>query len=237
MNTIRFDAGNRGVKDAGWLRSNFFFSFSSFQDPTRSAFGSIQAFNDDYLAPGKGFGIHPHINMEIISIMLKGSMTHKDSMGYDAVVSEDWVQIMSAGSGLYHEEHAAGEEEVNFLQIWIEPKQQNIRPRYQSRYFPKEKRRNQLTTVIWNEEGAGHCWINQNARLSLGLFDAGQQVLYTFHAENKCLFLFCISGTLEVAGETLNARDGLGIWNTNTLSISCSTEAEFLLIEAPVNQK
>src|SRR5919202_1555997 len=123
MNKLLFPANQRGVKDAGWLVSNFFFSFSNFYDPSRTSFGSLVVFNDDFVEPGKGFGIHPHINMEIISIMLKGKMTHKDNMGYDKVVEEDWVQIMSAGSGLYHEEHSVGDEDVNFLQIWITPKQ------------------------------------------------------------------------------------------------------------------
>src|SRR5919199_395770 len=178
MQTKTFPAAERGVKNAGWLQSNFFFSFSDYYNPTASAFGTLVAFNDDFLQPGKGFGTHPHINMEIISVMLKGSMNHKDNMGYGNVVHEDWVQIMSAGSGLMHEEYNVGEGDVNFLQIWIQPKQQNIRPRYQWRHFPKEKRRNKLQTVVSFEEGLEHCWINQNTRLSLGLFDAGQRTDY-----------------------------------------------------------
>ena len=170
-----FKSSERGTKDIGWLRSNFIFSFSDYYDPDKSAFGTLITFNDDFVQPGKGFGTHPHQNMEIISILLKGSMNHKDSMGYSTVMHEDYVQIMGAGSGLFHEEYNVGENEVNFLQIWIEPKIQNTRPRYQQRYFPKEKRVNQLVTVISHEEGLSHCWINQNSKILLGYFEEGQQ--------------------------------------------------------------
>src|SRR5438309_5152078 len=237
MQTKLFPAAERGVKNGGWLQSNFFFSFSDFCDPTKSAFGTIQAFNDDIIQAGKGFGTHPHINMEIISVMLQGSMNHKDSMGYSNVVHEDWVQIMSAGSGLYHEEYNVGDNEVNFLQIWIQSKQQNIRPRYQFRYFPKDNRRNKLQTIVSSEEGLEQCWINQNSKLSLGLFDAAQMINYTFNPVNKCLFIFLIKGSLSINGTTLSPRDAIGIWNTNSVDIACDANTEFLIIETPVNQK
>lgn len=232
-----FPAKERGVKNAGWLQSNFFLSFSDFYDPTRAAFGTLFAFNDDFLEQGKGFGIHPHINMEIVSIMLKGSMNHKDSMGYTNVVHEDWVQIMSAGSGLFHEEYNVGDEQVNFLQIWIQPKQQNIRPRYQFRYFPKDRRNNQLKTIVSPEEGLEHCWINQNTKMSLGLFDNGSQVSYSFNPLNKCLFIFVIEGALIVSGNTVNERDAIGIWDTELVTLDCISRTQFLVIETPVNQK
>lgn len=237
MQSKLFTAAERGKKDIGWLQSNFFFSFSSFSNPTLSAFGTLITFNDDYVQAGKGFGIHPHVNMEIISIMLNGSMNHKDTLGYSTVVHKDWVQIMSAGSGLRHEEYNVGDDEVNFLQIWIQPKQQNIQPRYQSRFFPKEKRRNKLQTIVSGEEGFDHCWINQNAVLRLGYFDAGQRMDYNFNPENKCVFIFNISGEININEINLPTRDAIGIWDTNSINISCQTEAEFLIIETPVNQK
>lgn len=237
MHTQLFRSADRGVKDIGWLKSNFFFSFSDFYEPTRSAFGTLVAFNDDFVEAGKGFGIHPHMNMEIISIMLSGSMNHKDSMGYSNVVHEDWVQIMSAGSGLRHEEYNVGNSDVNFLQIWIQPKLQNIIPRYQFRFFPKEKRKNKLQTVLSNEEGLEHCWINQNTKMSLGLFDAGQTITYSLNPANKCLFIFAIKGSIIVSGTTLPQRDALGIWDTDCIDIQCNEHCEFLVIETPVNQK
>jgi redox-sensitive bicupin YhaK (pirin superfamily) len=145
---------------------------------------------------------------------------------------------MSAGSGLRHEEYNIGEEEVNFLQIWIQPKQQNINPRYQQRSFALEKRKNKLQTIVSSEEGLEHCWINQNAKLSLGYFDTAQDVSYPFRPVNKCLFIFMIEGNIQVDGSTgLNARDAIGVWETDHVSIQCEAGAHFLIIETPVNQK
>lgn len=237
MQSLFFPASERGLKDLGWLQSNFFFTFSDYYNPSKTAFGSLLVFNDDFVQSSKGFGIHPHMNMEIISIMLKGSMNHKDTLGYSNVVHEDWVQIMSAGSGLRHEEYNVGEEEVNFLQIWIQPKQQNINPRYQFRNFPKEKRRNQLKTIVSNEEGLDHCWINQNAKLSLGLYDKGQAVSYAFNPVNKCLFVFAIKGSISIGSNKLNERDAIGLWETNRITVQCDDDCEFLIIETPINQK
>ncbi|MDJ1484984.1 pirin family protein [Cytophagaceae bacterium YF14B1] len=235
MKTKLIPAGERGLKKLDWLQSNFVFSFSSYYNPERSGFGLLRVFNDDYVTPGNGFGLHGHTNMEIISVMLAGKMNHKDSMGYSEVVEKDWVQIMSGGSGLRHEEYNVGEEEVNFLQIWIEPKLQNITPRYQRRYFPEEKRKNQLTTIVSNEEGQAHCWINQNAKLSLGYFDADKNIDYTFNPLNKCLFVYAISGNLTIGDQTINEKDSLEIWDTNSITIQTNTESRFLIIEVPVN--
>ncbi len=228
---------NGGVKDIGWLQSNFVFSFSDYANPSRSAFGTLVAFNDDYVQPGGGFGLHPHINMEIISILLRGKMNHKDSMGFSTVVEANGVQIMSAGSGLKHEEYNIGDEPVNFLQIWIEPKLQNIIPRYQFRHFPADKRKNQFTTIVSGEEGQTHCWINQNAKLSLGLFGKEQIIPYSFNPTNKCVFVFNIDGEIKVGGEKLKRRDAIGVWKTDTVDIETLTDSEFLVIETVVNQK
>lgn len=237
MKSQVFRKEERGIKDIGWLKSNFYFSFSDYCNPAKSAFGTLITFNDDYVEPGKGFGIHPHANMEIISVLLKGKMNHIDTLGYKTVIEEGGVQIMSAGSGLRHEEYNIGEDAVNFLQIWIEPKLQNITPRYQQRSFPKEKRKNQLKTIVSGEEGQEHCWINQNAKLSLGQFDAAQEITYNFNPVNKCLFIFCIEGKLNVDGTDINERDAIGIWETTTVPIHCHAGAHFLVIEMPVNQK
>ncbi len=219
----------------GWLKSNFVFSFSSYQNPVRAGFGLLRAFNDDVVQPDNGFGLHPHANMEIISVMLAGSMSHIDSLGFNETVHKDWVQIMSAGSGLRHEEHNVGPDEVNFLQIWIEPKLQNISPRYQRRHFPEEHRKNQLVTIVSQEEGTAHCWINQNAKLSLGYFEAGQTLRYSFNPVNKAVFLFNISGTLHVNGEEFKDREALGIWETGQLDFTFPQESRFLVIETPIN--
>jgi hypothetical protein len=173
--------------------------------------------------------------MEIISVLLKGRMNHKDTMGYSEEVGPGWVQVMSAGTGLRHEEHNIGDEEVRFLQIWIEPKLQNIAPRYQRRYFSEEKSRNQLLTLVSNEERLDHCWINQNARIALGSFDAAHSETYALGPVNRNVFVYVISGTLNIAGQTLNEGDAIGIWEEQNIEISSSAAANYLLIDTPIN--
>lgn len=235
MQSIFFPANERGTKNIGWLQSNFTFSFSSYYNPQKNGFGLLKVFNDDFVQPGNGFGLHPHMNMEIISVLLQGKMNHKDSMGYSDVVEKGWVQIMSAGSGLKHEEYNVGDDEVNFLQIWIEPKLQNINPRYQRRSFPEEKRKNKLQTVVSFEEGQEHCWINQNAKISLGYFEAGKKIAYTLNPLNKGVYIFNIDGEITVAGKPLQKRDSIGLWETDNIEIECTTESRFVIIEAPIN--
>lgn len=237
MQTHYFPANERGKKDIGWLKSNFFFSFSDFAHPLKSAFGTLVAFNDDYMEKGKGFGIHPHVNMEIISVLLKGKMNHKDTLDYSTMIEEGGVQIMSAGTGLRHEEYNVGEEEVNFLQIWIQPKLQNISPRYQLRHFPLAKRKNQLTTIVSGEEGQEHCWINQNAKLVLGHFDRDKTIPYNYNNTNKCLFIFLIEGSIRIGDMTIQPKDALGVWDTDNITIESLEESQFLVIETVVNQK
>lgn len=236
MQHIIHRAADRGTKDIGWLISKFSFSFSSYYNPVKNSFGLLKTFNDDIVKPGGGFGLHPHVNMEIISVLLAGKMNHKDSMGYSDVVEKDWVQIMSAGTGLRHEEYNVGEDNVNFLQIWIEPKQQNIAPRYQRRSFSKEKRKNKLQTVVSGEEGQEHCWINQNAKLSLAWFDANETIEYKLNPTNKCVYIFVMEGSLKINNETIGKRDGIGLWQTDSINILTEQEAEFIVIEVPVNQ-
>jgi redox-sensitive bicupin YhaK (pirin superfamily) len=237
MKSQVFRKDERGLKDIGWLKSNFYFSFSDYYNPVKSAFGTLITFNDDYVQAGKGFGIHPHANMEIISILLKGKMNHIDSLGYRTEIEEGGVQIMSAGSGLRHEEYNIGEETVNFLQIWIQPKIQNITPRYQQRRFSKEKRINKLQTIVSSEEGPEHCWINQNAKLSLGYFETAQELSYQLQHVNKCVYIFVIEGRIRVDGTDLHERDAIGVWETSSIPVHCETGAHFVIIETPVNQK
>ena len=235
MPTRHIAAADRGLKDIGWLQSHFSFSFGPYANPERAGFGLLRVFNDDFVQPEGGFGLHAHANMEIISVMLAGRMNHQDSLGYSEEVGPDWVQIMSAGSGLRHQEQNIGDEAVNFLQIWIEPKLQNVTPRYQRRHFPRAKRLNQLTTIVSNEEGTAHCWINQNARLSLGYFEAGQELTHSLNPLNKCVFVFVLEGRITVNGELLDARESLGLWDTGAVAIHCETATQFLLVEVPIN--
>ena len=232
-----FKSSERGTKDIGWLKSRFTFSFSDFANPSLSAFGTLVAFNHDIVHPGKGFGTHPHQNMEIISIMLNGSMNHKDSMGYNTVVHKDHVQIMGAGNGLFHEEYNIGEDEVHFLQIWIQPKIQGTAPRYQQRFFPKEERKNKLTKIISGEEGLAHCWINQNAIIHLGYFETEFEQSYSFNPVNKAIFIYLIKGEMEINGMGLSDGDSIGIWDTQKILMQSKSGGEFIIIETVINQK
>lgn len=236
MQKVIHREASRGTKDLGWLVSKFSFSFSGYQNPVMKGFGTLRVFNDDTVQPGGGFGIHAHLNMEIISVMLQGRMNHKDTLGYTEVVEKDWVQIMSAGSGLRHEEYNVGDEDVKFLQIWIEPKLQNISPRYQKRFFKKENRRNKLQTIVSSEEGQEHVWINQNAHLSLGWFEQGASTDYTFNPINKCIYIFVLQGALAIEGETILEKDAIGLWETDKVTITAQAESEFIVIETPINQ-
>ncbi|TAE12068.1 MAG: pirin family protein [Bacteroidetes bacterium] len=235
MQTQVYKATDRGVKDIGWLQSNFTFSFSSYTNPLKNGFGLLKVLNDDVVKPGGGFGLHAHQNMEIISVLLQGSMNHKDSMGHADVVHEDWVQIMSAGSGLRHEEYNVGDNEVHFLQIWIEPKIQNIAPRYQRRSFPKANRANELTTVVSFEEGQKHCWINQNAKISLGYYTQATTLNYTLNPENKAVYIMALTAGVTVENQELAPKDGIGIWQTPTILLSVQPNSQFIVIEVPIN--
>lgn len=228
--------GNWGIKDLGWLQSRLCFSFSDFKQPNQSGFGLLRVFNDDRVAPGKGFGLHAHQNMEIISILLQGSMNHKDTLGYNEVMEAGAVQVMSAGSGLRHEEYNVGEEEVRFLQIWVEPKLNNITPRYQRRHFSETQRRNRLLKVVSYEPGTAHCWTNQFLRIHWGWLEQGKKENYHTYSEGgTCSFVYMISGGMEVNDIPLLAGDGLGLWDTENIVFNPEQESTFVVIEVPIN--
>ncbi len=230
-----YPANQRGTKDLGWLKSHLTFSFSDYAQPTKAGFGLLRVFNDDVVEAGRGFGLHAHYNMEIISIILEGKLQHKDTMGYDNVLGAGGVQVMSAGKGIRHEEWNVGETATHFLQIWIEPKLMNVEQRYQYRNFPKAQRVNKLVTIVSSEEGKRHCWVNQNVKLSLGYYKDSDTIDYRFDPTNKCIFLFVINGDIEWNEQELKARDAVGIWKTDQITFDVTAETEFLLMEIPIN--
>ena len=236
MQQILYPANERGLKDIGWLQSRFSFSFSSYQHPGKKSFGLLHTLNDDIVQPGGGFGLHPHVNMEIISVLLQGTMNHKDSMGYSDVVSEDWVQIMSAGSGIAHsEKNANSHQPVKFLQIWVFPKAQNIAPRYDQKSFPANQRINQITTVVApdNEQAV---WINQNAWFSLANLTKDFTTEYAVKLPQNGVYAFVIKGAVTINGIQLAERDGLGISEAEHLQITAIDDTELLLIDVPMHQ-
>jgi len=228
-------ANTRGRANHGWLDSHHTFSFASYYNPERMNFGLLRVLNDDIVAPGMGFGAHPHDNMEIISIPLSGELAHQDSTGNKKVIKTNDVQIMSAGSGITHSEfNNSKTDKVNFLQIWVFPKEQNITPRYEQKTFNPADRQNKLQTVVSPEKDAESIWINQDAWFTLGTLKAGFSENYNLHKKGNGVYAFVIDGEVEINGEKLSKRDGLGISDVETISIKASSDAELLLMEVPM---
>lgn len=234
--TIFHIANSRGNVDLGWLKSNHTFSFGNYYNPERINFGALRVLNDDTVAGGKGFGTHPHDNMEIISIPLGGGLKHHDSMDNIAVIQDGDIQVMSAGTGIFHEEHNNDQEEdVHFLQIWIYPNQLNVTPRYAQLTLDKSARHNKLQQILSPDANDQGVWIYQNAWFQLGDFDKGSQVSYTLHDKNNGVYVFIIYGFAEVEGQQLHTSDGLGITELDDLKIRFIQRTEFLIMEVPMN--
>jgi redox-sensitive bicupin YhaK (pirin superfamily) len=235
MKTVLHKAETRGRAEHGWLHSRHTFSFADYYDPARMGFGVLRVINDDIVAPGAGFGTHSHANMEIISIPLSGSLRHKDSMGHTRVIRQGEVQIMSAGAGISHSEYNASDSDpVNFLQIWVIPKQPDITPRYGQQEFPAEKREDRFQTIVAPDYEDGAVWINQDAWFSLGHFSAGRRETYHPHTNRNGVYVFVLEGGAEFAGERIGRRDGLGITEAGEIEIATASGCQLLLIEVPL---
>lgn len=230
MITVR-KSNDRGVGRHGWLTSHHTFSFANYYDPKQMGFRTLRVINEDYVAPGKGFGAHRHEDMEIISIVLEGALAHRDSTGGDGVLRRGEVQRMSAGSGVVHSEFNGSESEpVHFFQIWIEPAAENIKPGYEQKLFPDEERRNRLRVLAAPGAPEGAVDIHQDARVYASLLDAGARVEHTL-ANGRGAWVQVATGTLDVNGTTLTAGDGAAIEEETKLAISAKENAEFLLFD------
>ncbi|BFG71215.1 pirin family protein [Sediminibacterium sp. KACHI17] len=234
MKTILHKANTRGHASFGWLNSYHTFSFGHYYNPERIHFGALRVLNDDTVKGGMGFSKHPHDNMEIVSIPLSGDLHHKDTTGRDEIIRQHDVQIMSAGSGIAHSEtNANHDKEVKFLQIWVFPKEKNIEPRYQQKSFKPEDRLNQVLTVVAPDDEHA-VWINQDAWFSLANLEAGVEKIYQIKRKENGVYAFIIGGQVTINGEQLDARDGLGIWETETINITANSNTEILLIDVPM---
>jgi len=226
---------SRGLADHGWLLSRHTFSFANYFDPQRIQFGALRVLNDDIVQPGMGFGTHPHNNMEIISIPLSGALEHKDSTGRTQAILTGDVQIMSAGSGLHHSEYNhSSSEEVNFLQIWVLPKEKNISPRYEQKTFDLSASKNTLVNVVAPDNGKA-VWINQDAWFYLGEFDADETYQYKLQRSGSGVYVFLIEGAATINGVKMQRRDGLGINELENIKISTDSDSKILLMEIPMN--
>jgi len=236
MKTVLHKSTTRGHANHGWLDSWHTFSFGSYHDPLRTHFGALRVLNDDTVAAGKGFGKHPHENMEIISIPLEGDLEHSDSIGNTSVIKQGDVQIMSAGTGVVHsEKNANADRPVKFLQIWVFPNQQNVTPRYEQQTFLKEDQNNKLLTIvspIGSDDSGVH--IHQDAWFSLGNFNKGQTIPYSVKKEGNGVYVFLLEGDVTVNDIVLNRRDGLGISEESKLLITANANAELLLVDVPM---
>ena len=231
-----FRASDRGHADHGWLDTSHTFSFASYHNPNRVHFGALRVLNDDFVKGGEGFGKHPHDNMEIVSIPLSGDLAHTDSTGNEKLIRTGDVQIMSAGSGLMHSEYNGSDTDtVNFLQIWIFPKERDIKPRYEQLTFDKSQRKDAWQRVVSPNPDDKAVWINQDSVFHLADLSKGKKLTYTFEFADSGVFIMVLSGAVTVGGQDLQKRDAIGIWETDQVELVAQEDAELLAIEVPMH--
>jgi len=236
MNTVLHKANTRGHANHGWLDSHHTFSFANYYNPDRMHFGVLRVLNDDRVAAGEGFGTHPHDNMEIISIPLEGDLQHKDSMGNVAIIKEGDVQVMSAGTGIFHSEYNKNkDQEVKFLQIWVFPNKKNVTPRYDQISIIEIEKANEFYQILSPNKNDQGVWIHQDAWFSLGNFDPEKNTNYTLHQSGNGVYAFVLDGAVEINGQALQKRDGYGIWDVDEISLQSITKSRVLLMEVPMN--
>jgi redox-sensitive bicupin YhaK (pirin superfamily) len=235
MKTVLHKAETRGHANHGWLDSHHTFSFANYYDPSRINFGVLRVLNDDQVSGGRGFGEHPHDNMEIISIPLSGDLEHKDSMGTKAVIRKNDVQIMSAGTGIYHSEYNKDKNEmVKFLQIWVFPKERDIKPRYDQKTFDPQNRVNKFQEVVTPEKNSDGVWINQDAWFHLGNLKKDFKASYELKKSGNGVYAFVLEGSVSINGQALDKRDGFGVGDVDRLDVEATSDAEILLMEVPM---
>ncbi len=236
MQTILHTSDSRGDANHGWLHSKHSFSFANYYNPEKIHFGVLRVLNDDFVAAGMGFGLHPHDNMEIISIPLEGDLEHQDSMGNNTVIKHGDIQVMSAGTGIKHSEYNKNKDKpVKFLQIWVIPNKKDVTPRYDQITLDPKDRINKLQQVLSpNPEDAG-VWIHQDAWFHIGKFDQDVQATYNIKKVGNGMYAFVLYGAFEIAGQKLNERDALGITDFDQFELKALTpNAEVLLMELPM---
>lgn len=235
MTKTVYTSDSRGFADHGWLRTRYSFSFANYYNPDRIHFGELRVINDDIVAGGRGFGTHPHDNMEIITIPLSGDLAHKDSMGNSSVIREGDIQVMSAGTGITHSEFNHNpDREVRLLQIWVFPDKKNVTPRYDQKSLKDLARDNALYEVLSPDPEGPGVWIHQQAWFSMGTLSSGWKDTYTLHKENNGVYVLVLEGEMKVAGEKLSRRDAVAVSDVNALELEATTDARVLLMEVPM---
>jgi len=236
MKTILHTAESRGKAMVDWLDSYHSFSFGSFYNPERMNFGAIRVLNDDTVSKGMGFGTHPHQNMEIISIPLEGELEHQDSLGNTHVIRKDDIQVMSAGTGIQHSEYNRSKEKpTKFLQIWLIPREADVEPRYDQITLSEEQKQQEIIQILSpNKEDAG-VWVHQDAWFHLVNTKETKEIPYQYKKEGNGLYIFVLEGSATVEGQSLEARDGFGIWETMETTLKVEKDTKLLLMEVPMD--
>jgi redox-sensitive bicupin YhaK (pirin superfamily) len=229
MKTKLYRAASRGHANYGWLNTNYSFSFADYYNPERIHFGNLRVLNDDIITAENGFGKHPHDNMEIITVPIFGKLTHKDSMGHEQQIGENEVQVMSAGTGIFHSEYNDSKEDAGILQIWIFPKSKNIKPTYSQTWFDPKGAEGEWQFLV--NGGSSPLKINQDARISRIKLEAGTEKAYSLLPSSHGSFLFLIEGKVEVEGNELERRDALEITDGGSFNIKATSDSYILNIE------
>ncbi len=236
MKKIIHRASERGHADHGWLNAHHSFSFANWYDPSKVHFGMLRVLNDDIVAAGEGFGMHPHNDMEIITIILKGALQHRDNMGNGSIIRPGDVQVMSAGTGVMHSEfNPSSNEEVNLFQLWVFPKENGIKPRYDQKTIDPAQRLNHVQTVASGFKKNGELYIHQDAAISLSKIEKGRSIRYDLNKKGNGAYIMVVEGSVEVDGETLSRRDAIGVSDAENINIIAGNDSEILIIEVPMN--
>jgi hypothetical protein len=238
MKTTLYKSNERGTANYGWLKANYSFSFSNYFDPKKINFGVLRVLNDDIIAGGMGFGTHPHENMEIITIPLKGSLKHRDSLTNQWIpIHDDEVQVMSAGSGIQHSEmNNHPTEDVNLFQIWIIPNKENITPRYEQKKFIPSERKNNLQVLVSSIDKPieGSLKIYQSAQISRIDLDKNSSFTYQLISETNGVYVMTIDGEIMLNDNILYKRDAIGIEQTASFKVFAQQQSQLLFIEVPL---
>ncbi len=231
---ILHKSSERGFSDHGWLKSAFSFSFADWYEPTRMGFESLRVINDDSIAPKKGFGFHPHQDMEIVTFMLEGELTHQDTMGNKETIKPGEVQRMSAGKGVLHSEiNDHSEDYAKLFQVWITTKRRGIEPSYEQKFFDFKERRNKFQLLVSPDGRDNSLKIHQDAFISRIDLDEGVSISYKKYRKDTSLYILVVEGEISISDFHLKKRDALGISGVEEISLSSSMFSDVLLFEVP----
>lgn len=236
MKTIIHRADTRGDANHGWLHSKHTFSFANYHNPERMNFGVLRVLNDDTVSESRGFGSHPHQDMEIVSIPLEGDLKHEDNMGNKTIIREGDIQVMSAGTGVMHSEYNNNPDKpVKFLQIWVIPNKRNVEPRYDQISLKDIAKENEFYQVLSPNKDDQGVWAHQDAWFNIGKFTKGNSDEYKINKKGNGVYAFILEGEVELNGEKLSKRDGMGVWDTDSFTVKATEDARVLLMEVPMN--